>query len=90
MTNAKAKRQLNRLINSIQQTEVKELERQRQQLAAYVDNCEADIEEAAAYFRIGENKLRRIIAENPDADFVLWNGTRGRSNAGNLRNTLIN
>lgn len=36
------------------------------------------IEEAAAYFRIGENKLRRIIAENPDADFVLWNGTRGQ------------
>lgn len=36
------------------------------------------IEEAAAYFRIGENKLRRIISENPDADFVLWNGTRAQ------------
>lgn len=36
------------------------------------------IEEAAAYFRIGENKLRKIIAENPDADFVLWNGTRSQ------------
>lgn len=34
------------------------------------------IEEAAAYFRIGENKLRRIIADNPDADFILWNGNR--------------
>ena len=33
------------------------------------------IEEAAAYFRIGENKLRKIISENKDADFVLWNGT---------------
>ena len=36
------------------------------------------IEEAAAYFRVGENKLRKIIAETPDADFVLWNGTRAQ------------
>ncbi len=34
------------------------------------------IEEAAAYFRIGENKLRQIVSENPNADFVLWNNTR--------------
>lgn len=34
------------------------------------------VEEAASYFRIGENKLRRIISENEDAEFVLWNGTR--------------
>ena len=36
------------------------------------------IDEAAAYFRIGENKLRKIIAENPDADFVLWKRTRAQ------------
>ena len=34
------------------------------------------IEEAAAYFRLGENKLRRIVAENQDAEFILWNGNR--------------
>lgn len=34
------------------------------------------IEEAAAYFRIGENKLRQIINENKNADFILWNGNR--------------
>ena len=34
------------------------------------------IDEAAKYFRIGENKLRKIVSENKDADFVLWNGTR--------------
>lgn len=34
------------------------------------------VEEASQYFRIGENKLRRIISENKDADFLLWNGTR--------------
>lgn len=34
------------------------------------------VEEAAKYFRIGENKLRRIISENKDADFIFWNGNR--------------
>lgn len=34
------------------------------------------IEEAAAYFRVGENKLRKLVSENPDADFILWNNTR--------------
>lgn len=34
------------------------------------------VEEAAAYFRIGENKLRRIISEDEDAEYILWNGNR--------------
>lgn len=34
------------------------------------------VEEAAAYFRIGENKLRKLINDNQDADFILWNGNR--------------
>ncbi len=34
------------------------------------------VEEAAAYFRIGENKLRKMISENKDADYLLWNGNR--------------
>lgn len=34
------------------------------------------VNEAAEYFRIGENKLRRIISENKDAEFILWNGNR--------------
>ena len=34
------------------------------------------VEEAAAYFRIGENKLRKIIGENDAADYILWNGNR--------------
>lgn len=36
------------------------------------------IEEAALYFRIGETKLRRIIADNPNADFILYNGNRAQ------------
>ena len=34
------------------------------------------VEEAAAYFRIGEHKLRKLINENKNADYLLWNGNR--------------
>lgn len=34
------------------------------------------IEEASAYFRIGESKLRRMIEEEKDARYILWNGNR--------------
>lgn len=34
------------------------------------------IEEAAAYFKIGENKLRTLISENPNAEYILRNGNR--------------
>jgi len=33
------------------------------------------VKEAAAYFSIGEEKLRKIAEENPDADFLLRNGS---------------
>ena len=34
------------------------------------------VEEAAAYFRIGEGKLRQLIETNKTAKFLLWNGNR--------------
>lgn len=34
------------------------------------------VEEAAEYFRIGENKLRTIISNDKNADYILWNGNR--------------
>ena len=34
------------------------------------------IEEAAAYFRIGEKKLRQLVAEDETAPFILMNGNR--------------
>ena len=34
------------------------------------------IEEAAKYFRIGENKLRKLAEENPTANWVIMNGNR--------------
>ena len=41
----KARQQLNRLIESIQQAEIRELERQQKRLAAYMDSHKADMEE---------------------------------------------
>ena len=34
------------------------------------------IEEASKYFRIGENKLRRLAGENKNADWLIMNGNR--------------
>lgn len=34
------------------------------------------IREAAAYYHIGENKLRMIADEHPEADFIIMNGNR--------------
>lgn len=34
------------------------------------------LREAAAYFHIGEKKLRQIVEENMDADFLLTSGNR--------------
>ena len=36
------------------------------------------IDEAAAYFRVGENKLRKLIDNNPDANYIIWNGNRAQ------------
>lgn len=34
------------------------------------------VQEAAKYFRIGDKKLKRLIADNPTAEYILWNGNR--------------
>ena len=34
------------------------------------------VEEAAKYFRIGRAKLRKLIDENKNAPYILWNGNR--------------
>ena len=34
------------------------------------------IEEAATYFRIGKNKIRKMINDNRDDDYILWNNKR--------------
>ena len=45
MINTRARQQLNTIIETIQQTEIKEVEQQRKKLAAYTDSHKADMEE---------------------------------------------
>ena len=42
----------------------------------YGKNTTFTIEEASKYFRIGENKLRRLAEENKDAGWLIMNGNR--------------
>ena len=60
MINTRARQQLNTIIDSIQQAEIKELEQQRKKLMAYMDSHKADMEEdadIAAVIREVENYL---------------------------------
>lgn len=34
------------------------------------------IQEAAEYFHIGEKKLRKLVEERADADYIIMNGNR--------------
>lgn len=34
------------------------------------------VEEAAQYFRIGEGRIRQLVSDNPNANYVLMNGNR--------------
>lgn len=34
------------------------------------------VQEAAKYFRIGDKKLKRLIDDDPTAEYILWNGNR--------------
>lgn len=36
------------------------------------------VQEASEYFGFSDKKIRKIIDEHENADFILWNGTRPR------------
>lgn len=36
------------------------------------------VQEASEYFGFSDKKIRKLIDENEDADFILWNGSRPR------------
>lgn len=56
-------------------TEINEIEEMKTEIPIW-RKYTLTIEEAADYFRIGQRKIRSIIAQNPDADFLLCNGNR--------------
>lgn len=36
------------------------------------------VQEAAEYFGFSDKKIRKIVDEHENANFILWNGTRPR------------
>lgn len=48
------------------------------------------IEEASKYFRIGENKLRRLAEENKDAGWLIMNGNRIQIKRRQFENDIVN
>ena len=40
------------------------------------EKANLSLEEAAAYFNIGINKLRRIVDSKECEDFIIWDGNR--------------
>ena len=42
----------------------------------YWEKCMLTLREAAEYFHIGEKKMRQIVDENMDANFLLTSGNR--------------
>lgn len=53
----------------------KGVEEMEKQAVPIWEKANLTIEEAAAYFGIGTNKLREITS-NPDCGFVIWIGTK--------------
>lgn len=68
----KARQQLNRLIETIQQAEIRELERQRKRLAAYTDRHEADIEEDSSIAAV-IRELENYLSNRTDAYIATMN-----------------
>ena len=56
-------------------TFTKGVEEMEKQAVPIWEKANLTIEEAAAYFGIGTNKLREITS-NPDCGFVIWIGTK--------------
>ena len=67
--------------NMNNEKEIVELKNEKQDINAVSniplwEKYTLSVEEAALYFRIGRTKLRKLIAENENASYILWNGNR--------------
>ena len=72
--NTKARQQLNKLIESIQQSEIRELERQRKRLAAYMDSHKADMEEDTDIATVIRD-LNNYLSDRTEAYITVLNDT---------------
>ena len=72
MINTRARQQLNTIIETIQQTEIKEVEQQRKKLAAYTDSHKADMEEDTDIATVIRD-LNNYLSDRAEAYIVAMN-----------------
>ena len=76
MSFAKAVRLLVKQLYEIQISDLEEEDFMKQTDIPIWERYTLTIEEASKYFRIGENKLRRLAEENKNANWLIMNGNR--------------
>ena len=74
MINTRARQQLNTIIDSIQQAEIKELEQQRKKLMAYMDSHKADMEEDTDIATVIRD-LNNYLSDRTEAYITVMNDT---------------
>lgn len=66
-------------ISMTEQQEMTETKQHPQQLQMpWWNKYTLSVQEAAEYFGFSDKKIRKIIDEHENSNFVLWNGTRPR------------
>lgn len=64
-------------IGNIELQETEEIKRETLQMPWW-NKFTFSVQEASEYFGFSDKKLRKLIDENEDANYILWNGTRPR------------
>lgn len=64
-------------IENMELQEIEETKKEQLQMPWW-NKFTFSVQEAAEYFGFSDKKIRKLIDENEDADYILWNGTRPR------------
>lgn len=65
------------IIKNIQFTEFEEIKRESIQMPWWYKQT-FSVQEAAEYWGFSDKKIRKLIDEDENADYILWNGSRPR------------
>ena len=73
-------KKLKRSVIYIENTELYEIEDTKEKTLQipWWNKFTFSVQEASVYFGFSDKKLRKLIDENENADYILWNGTRPR------------
>ena len=71
---------MNRSVVYIENTELQEITETKHEYLQmpWWNKYTFSVQETSEYFGFSDKKIRKLIDENEDADFILWNGSRPR------------